>query len=67
MTETAFEADYVLPAPSQFEKAEASFFNFEGEANAFHLRQPLFPPREGTREEGEIHARLVEALVSRCI
>lgn len=62
MTETAREADYVLPASSQFEKAEASFFNFEPEANAFQLRRPLFPPREGTWEEGAIHAALCEAL-----
>lgn len=62
MTETASEADYVLPACSQFEKAEASFFNFEPAENAFHLRRPLFPPREGTLEEGEIHTRLCEAL-----
>lgn len=62
MTETARTADYVLPASSQFEKAEASFFNFEPEANAFHLRHPLFPPREGTLEEGAIHAALCEAL-----
>jgi anaerobic selenocysteine-containing dehydrogenase len=62
MTETASEADYVLPACSQFEKAEASFFNFEPAENAFHLRHPLFPPRPGTLEEGEIHARLCEAL-----
>ena len=37
--ETARAADYVLPASSQFEKAEASFFNFEPEANAFQLRR----------------------------
>lgn len=62
MTETASEADYVLPACSQFEKAEASFFNFEPKDNAFQLRHPLFPPRDGTLEEGEIHSRLCEAL-----
>ena len=62
MSETARTADYVLPASSQFEKAEASFFNFEPEANAFQLRRPLFPPRPGTLEEGEIHARLCAAL-----
>lgn len=62
MTETASEADYVLPACSQFEKAEASFFNFEPTENAFQLRHPLFPPREGTLEEGAIHTRLCEAL-----
>jgi anaerobic selenocysteine-containing dehydrogenase len=62
MTETASEADYVLPACSQFEKAEASFFNFEPAENAFQLRRPLFPPRDGTLEEGAIHSLLCEAL-----
>jgi anaerobic selenocysteine-containing dehydrogenase len=62
MTETARQADYVLPATSQFEKAEATFFNVEFPRNAFHLRHPLFPPRPGTLTEAEIHARLVESL-----
>ncbi|MGA4814623.1 hypothetical protein ACPA9J_01050 [Pseudomonas aeruginosa] len=48
MTETARHADYVLPAASQFEKAEATFFNLEFPRNAFHLRAPLFPARPGT-------------------
>lgn len=61
MTETARQADYVLPASSQFEKAEATFFNLEFPRNGFHLRQPLFAPRPGTLTEAEIHARLVEA------
>ena len=61
-TETAAQADYVLPATSQFEKAEATFFNLEFPRNAFHLRQPLFEPRPGTLTEAEIHARLLEAL-----
>lgn len=62
MTETAMQADYVLPASSSFEKAEATFFNLEVPNNAFHLRHPLFPPREGTMTEAEIHSRLVEAM-----
>jgi anaerobic selenocysteine-containing dehydrogenase len=62
MTETALQADYVLPATSQFEKAEATFFNLEFPRNGFHLRQPLFEPRPGTLAEAEIHARLLEAL-----
>lgn len=62
MTETAQQADYVLPACSVFEKAEASFFNLEIPRNGFHLRQPLFAPRPGTLIEAEIHARLLEAL-----
>jgi anaerobic selenocysteine-containing dehydrogenase len=62
MTETARQADYVLPASSQFEKAEATFFNLEFPRNAFHLRRPLFEPLEGTLCEAEIHARLLEAM-----
>ncbi len=62
MTETARHAHYVLPTPTQFEKAEATFFNFEFPENYFHLRQPLFAPPEGVLSEAEIHARLVEAL-----
>lgn len=62
MSETAQLADYVLPACSQFEKAEASFFNFDFPQNYFHLRQRLLPPIAGTLPEAEIHARLCEAL-----
>jgi formate dehydrogenase len=62
MTETAQLADYVLPAPSQFEKWEATFFNFEFPENYFHLRRPVLDPLPGTLPEPEIHARLVEAL-----
>ena len=62
MTETAREADYVLPAASQFEKAEATFFNLEFPRNVFHLRQPLFEPLPGTLPEAEIYARLLEGL-----
>lgn len=60
MTETARQVDYVLPASSQFEKAEATFFNMEFPDNAFHLRQPLFEPLPGTLDEAEIAARLLE-------
>jgi anaerobic selenocysteine-containing dehydrogenase len=62
MTETARLADYVLPAATQFEKAEATFFNFEFPANVFHLRQRLFAPPAGPLPEAEIHARLCLAL-----
>lgn len=62
MTETARQADYVLPAASQFEKAEATFFNIEFPKNGFHVRQPLFAPLAGTLPEAEIHARLLEAM-----
>jgi anaerobic selenocysteine-containing dehydrogenase len=62
LTETARLADYVLPAASQFEKHEATFFNFEFPRNVFHLRRPLLDPLPGTLSEPEIHARLCEAL-----
>jgi anaerobic selenocysteine-containing dehydrogenase len=62
MTETARLAHYVLPAATQFEKAEATFFNFDFPRNYFHLRRRLFPPAPGTLPEAEIHARLVQAL-----
>jgi len=62
MTETARQADYVLPASSQFEKAEATFFNLEFPHNGFQLRHPHFAPRPGTLPEAEIHARLLEAM-----
>lgn len=62
MTETARLAHYVLPAASQFEKAEATFFNLEFPHNTFHLRHRLFEPLEGTLPEPEIWARLVRAL-----
>lgn len=61
MTETARMADYVLPAASQFEKWEATFFTLEFPHNAFHLRAPLLDPLPGTLPEAEIHARLVRA------
>ena len=62
LTETAREADYVLPASTQFEKWEATFFTLEFPANAFQLRRPLLPATPGTLPEPEIHARLVRAL-----
>jgi anaerobic selenocysteine-containing dehydrogenase len=62
MTETARQADYVLPASSQFEKAEATFFNLEFPRNGFQLRRPHFSPRPGTLPEAEMHARLLEAM-----
>ncbi|KJK42691.1 molybdopterin oxidoreductase, partial [Lentzea aerocolonigenes] len=61
MTETARLADYVLPAPTQFEKFEATFFNFDFPRNIFHLRHPVVPAPEGVLPEPEMHARLVEA------
>ncbi len=62
MSETARLADYVLPTPTQFEKFEATFFNFDFPRNCFHLRRPVLDPPPGPLAEPEIHARLVEAL-----
>lgn len=62
MTETARLADYVLPAATQFEKVEATFFNLEFPHNTFHLRHRLLEPLPGTLPEPEIWARLMRAL-----
>ncbi|MBV9320711.1 MAG: molybdopterin-dependent oxidoreductase, partial [Mycobacterium sp.] len=62
MTETARLAHYILPAASQFEKPEATFFNLEFPHNTFQLRRPLLEPLAGTLPEPEIWARLVRAL-----
>ncbi len=62
MTETAQLAHYVLPAASQFEKWEATFFNLEFPRNYFQLRAPILEALPGTLAEPEIHRRLVRAL-----
>lgn len=62
MTETAKLAHYVLPASSQYEKWECTFFNLEFPQNSFQLRAPLVSPLAGTLPEPEIHRRLVRAL-----
>ncbi|MGA0603850.1 molybdopterin-dependent oxidoreductase [Caulobacter sp. KR2-114] len=62
MTETARQADYVLPAANQFEKWENTLFTYEYPRNYFHLRAPLFSPLEGTLVEGEIYTRILRAM-----
>src|SRR4051795_7763984 len=62
MTETAACAAYVLPALTQYEKYECTFFNFEFPHNVFHLRHPVLPAPEGPLAEPEVHRRLVRAL-----
>ncbi len=61
-TETAAEADYVLPAASQYEKVETTFFNTSFPENRFCIRPPILEPLEGTLPEPEIHSRLAKAL-----
>jgi anaerobic selenocysteine-containing dehydrogenase len=62
LTETARLADYVLPAASQFEKWEMTFFTLEFPKNVIHLRAPLLEPLAGTLPEPEIHRRLAHEL-----
>lgn len=62
MTETARQADYVLPAASQFEKHEASMFTLHFPHNSFQVRHPLMPPLPGTRTEADIYAGVVQRL-----
>lgn len=61
-TETAALADYVLPAASQYEKCEFTFFNFEYPVNFFHVRAPVIAPLPGTLAEPELYARLARLL-----
>jgi anaerobic selenocysteine-containing dehydrogenase len=61
-TETAACADYVLPAASQYEKWECTYFNFEFPRNYFHLRAPLCDPLPGALPEPEIHLRVARAM-----
>jgi len=62
MTETAREADYILPAASAYEKFECVFFQLDFPKNTFHIRHPVVEPLAGTLIEPEIHTRLIEAL-----
>ncbi|WP_328857094.1 molybdopterin-dependent oxidoreductase [Williamsia herbipolensis] len=62
LTETAKRADYVLPAASQYEKWESTFFNFHFPKNSFHLREPILEPLPGTLPEPEIYARLLREI-----
>lgn len=62
MTETARLAHYILPAPTQFEKVEATGFNFEFPDNFFHLRAPILESQDDTLPEPEIYTRLLEKM-----
>ncbi|MCP4203455.1 MAG: molybdopterin-dependent oxidoreductase [bacterium] len=61
-TETVRLADYVLPAPSQYEKWEATFFTLSFPTNYFHLRRPIVEPSGDTLAEPEIYRRLMVAM-----
>lgn len=62
MTETAEQADWVLPASSQYEKVETTFFGSGFPENSITLRAPILDPLPGTLPEPEIHSRLLQAL-----
>ena len=59
MTETARLAHYVLPASTQLEKTEATFFTLGFPTNHFHLRFPVMEPEGNTLSEPEIYTRLL--------
>jgi len=62
MTETANEADWVLPASTQYEKVETTFFNLAFPENRVCVRAPILDPLPGTLPEPEIYSRLIQAL-----
>ncbi|MCP5027692.1 MAG: molybdopterin-dependent oxidoreductase [Actinomycetia bacterium] len=62
MTETAQEASYVLPAASQYEKVETTFFGAGFPENKATVRPPILEPLGGSLPEAEIHSRLAKAL-----
>ncbi len=61
-TETAKMAHYVLPAQSQFEKWEASFFTLDFPTNYFQLRKPIVKPKGNTLSEPEMYKRIMVAM-----
>ncbi len=62
MTETAWDADYVLPVPTGYEKWEWSLFA-RGFPRVFaQLRPPVVPRRGDTRQECEIYMRLLDEM-----
>ncbi|WP_431687896.1 molybdopterin-dependent oxidoreductase [Hahella sp. NBU794] len=62
MTETARHAHYILPADSQFEKVESTYFTFGFPTNYYHLRRPTLPRSGDTLPEPEIYRRLLVGL-----
>ncbi|MEW8627526.1 MAG: molybdopterin-dependent oxidoreductase [Candidatus Thiodiazotropha sp.] len=61
-TETARLAHYILPAQSQFEKWEASFFTLDFPTNYFQLRAPIVEQGGNTLSEPEIYRRILVAM-----
>lgn len=62
LTDTAEFAHFVLPASTQFEKYDATFFNWGFPDNHQHIRHPVMAPPDGTLPEQEIYYRLAVAM-----
>lgn len=62
MTETARLADYVLPAPSGYEKWEIAMFPKRHPEIHTQLRPPVVPARGQGLPEAEIYIRLLRAM-----
>ena len=62
MTETAMQCDYVLPAHTQYEKWEATYFPRNFPENIYHMRAPILTPPDSTLSEPEIHSRIIDAM-----
>jgi anaerobic selenocysteine-containing dehydrogenase len=62
MTETAREADYVLPTPVGYEKWEVCGFPSGYPEIHIQVRPPVVPPPPDALPEPEIYARLAEAM-----
>ena len=62
MTETARQADYVLPAAASQEKWETVIFPRRYPQVDLHLRPPVVPPLGEALPEPEIYARIADAM-----
>ena len=62
MTDTGELAHFVLPASTQYERYDSTFFNWGFPENHLHLRHPILPPTPGTLPEQEIYYRLAVAI-----
>jgi len=62
LTETAREATYFLPAATQYEKVETTFFSASFPENWICVRPPILAPPEGVLTEPEIHTRIIREL-----
>jgi len=62
MTETAWDADYVLPVPSGYEKWEQAGFPKGYPGVYMQLRPPVLPAQGDVLPEPEIYVRLAEKM-----